>query len=395
MKKDEFYIEIGAVQQSKTGQVICGDVFLSRKIQEENRIITVLSDGLGSGVKANVLATLTATMGLNFTIEHFPPEQTAKTILETLPVDQARKISYATFTIVDIDADGETHIVNFDNPSPIILRDGKMIKTDINRKTIDNKAEVERELDYSSFEARLEDRIVLISDGVSQSGIGTVPYPFGWDVPEVGKWICGVLDREAGISAHDLAGKIVQQAQANDIYTAKDDISCIVIYFRHPRKLLLCSGPPYHPEDDHRLAMTVESFNGQKVLSGGTTAEIVSRELNREIEVNLDSFSASIPPISTMPGIDLVTEGVLTLGRVSAMLEEGVQLPVRGKDAASALLNLLLNNDQIFLLSGTRINEAHQDPSLPVELEIRRNVVKKIKRLLEDKYLKEVHLDFI
>ena len=395
MKKDEFYIEIGAVQVSKTGQVICGDVFLSRKIQEENRIITVLSDGLGSGVKANVLATLTATMGLNFTIEHFPPEQTAKTILETLPVDQSRKISYATFTIVDIDADGETHIVNFDNPSPIILRDGKMIETDINRKTIDNKAEVERELDYSSFQAGLEDRVVLISDGVSQSGIGTASYPFGWDVPEVGKWICGVLERDGGISAHDLAGKIVQQAQTNDIYTAKDDISCIVIYFRHPRKLLLCSGPPYHPGDDHRLAMTVDSFNGQKVLSGGTTAEIVSRELNREIEVSLDSFSANIPPISTMAGIDLVTEGVLTLGRVSAMLEEGVQLPVRGKDAASAMLNLLLNNDQIFLLSGTRINEAHQDPSLPVELEIRRNVVKKIKRLLENKYLKEVHLDFI
>ncbi len=395
MKKDELFIEIGAVQKSKTGQVICGDVYLSRKIQEENRIITVLSDGLGSGVKANVLATLTATMGLNFTIEHFPPEQTAKTILETLPVDQARKISYATFTIVDIDADGETHIVNFDNPAPMILRDGKLIKTDVNRKTIDYKDEVERVLDYSSYEARLEDRIVLISDGVSQSGIGTATYPFGWDVPEVGKWICEVLKRDTGISAHELAEKIVQQAQKNDIYTAKDDISCIVIYFRNPRKLLLCTGPPYHPEDDHRLAMTVDSFNGQKVLSGGTTAEIISRELNREIDVSLDSFSSKIPPISSMPGIDLVTEGVLTLGRVSAMLEEGVQLPIRGKDAASAMLNLLLNNDQIFLLSGTRINEAHQDPSLPVELEIRRNVVKKIKRLLENKYLKEVHLDYI
>jgi hypothetical protein len=395
MKKDEFYIEIGAIQQSKDHEMVCGDVFLSRKIKEENRIITVLSDGLGSGVKANVLATLTATMGLNFTIEHFPPEQTAKTILETLPVDQARKISYATFTIVDIDADGETHIVNFDNPEPIILRDGKMIKTDISRKSLAAKEDIARELTYSSFPARLGDRVILTSDGVTQSGIGTATYPFGWDVPEVGKWICQLLEKDMNMSAPDLAGKIIQRALANDIYTAKDDISCIVIYFRHPRKLLLCSGPPYHPEDDHRLAMTIESFGGQKVLSGGTTAEIVSRELGRPIEVSLESFSKDIPPISTMPGIDLVTEGVLTLGRVSAMLEAGVQLPVRGKDAASAMLNLLLNNDQIFLLAGTRINEAHQDPTLPVELEIRRNVVKKIKRLLEDKYLKEVALDFI
>lgn len=395
MKNDEFYIEIASTQLNKKGQAICGDVFLSKKIQEENRIITVLSDGLGSGVRANVLATLTATMGLNFTIERYPPEQTAQTILDTLPVDKNRKISYATFTIVDSDADGETRIVNFDNPPILIIRGRKLFQPDVRKKSLDSKPGTIRELVYSSFQAKIEDRIILISDGVSQSGLGTATFPFGWDVPDISEWVCRVLEQEPGISASDLAGRIAERAHANDIYSAKDDISCIVIYFRHPRKLLLCSGPPYHPADDHRLAMTVESFNGQTVLSGGTTAEIVSRELGREIEVSLESLSADIPPVSVMQGIDLVTEGVLTLGRVSARLEEGVKLPVRGKDAASALLSLLLNNDQIFLLAGTRINEAHQDPSLPVELEIRRNVVKKIKRLLEDKYLKEVHLDFI
>lgn len=394
-KEDEFYIEIASTQLSKKGQVICGDVFLSKKIQEENRIITVLSDGLGSGVRANVLATLTATMGLNFTIERYPPEQTAQAILDTLPVDDIRKISYATFTIIDSDADGETRIVNFDNPPILILRGKKMLETKPSKKLLSNTSGMIRELSYSSFQASLEDRIVLFSDGVSQSGLGTATYPFGWDLEDISDWICNLLDRKPDLSATDLAGKIVDQANANDINSARDDISCIVIYFRHPRKLLLCSGPPYHTVDDHRLAMTVESFNGQKVLSGGTTAEIVSRELGLEIEVSLETLSSGIPPVSIMNGIDLVTEGVLTLGRVSARLEEGVSLPVSGKDAASALLSLLLNNDQIFLLAGTRINEAHQDPSLPVELEIRRNVVKKIKRLLEDKYLKEVHLDFI
>ena len=375
--------------------MICGDVFLSKKIQEENRIISVLSDGLGSGVRANVLATLTASMGLNFTIEHYPPEHTAKTILDTLPVDRNRKISYATFTIVDIDADGETRIVNFDNPPLIIARGSALYNPEILIKTISNKPGGVRELSCSSFQARLEDRIILFSDGVSQSGLGTATFPFGWEAAEIGEWICQLLKEEPGISAVELAGKITGRAHANDIYSAKDDISCVVIYFRHPRKLLLCTGPPFHPEDDHRLAMTVDSFNGQKVLSGGTTAEIVSRELGRDIEVSLETLSADIPPVSVMEGVDLVTEGVLTLGRVSAMLEEGVQLPVQGRDAASALVSLLLNNDQLFLLSGTRINEAHQDPSLPVELEIRRNLVKKIKYLLEDKYLKEVKLDFI
>jgi len=395
VKRAEFYIEVASRQLSKKGEVICGDVFLSKKIQEENRIISVLSDGLGSGVRANVLATLTASMGLNFTIEHYPPEHTAKTILDTLPVDRNRKISYATFTIVDSDADGETRIVNFDNPPLIIVRGKALYNPEKLIKTISNKPGGVRELSCCSFQARLEDRIILISDGVSQSGLGTATYPFGWEAKEIGEWICQLLESEPGISAVDLAGRISGRANANDIYSAKDDISCVVIYFRHPRKLLLCTGPPFHPEDDHRLAMTVDSFNGQKVLSGGTTAEIVSRELGREIEVSLESLSADIPPVSLMKGVDLVTEGVLTLGRVSAMLEEGVQLPLQGKDAASALLTLLLNNDQLFLLAGTRINEAHQDPSLPVELEIRRNLVKKIKSILEDKYLKEVKLDFI
>lgn len=395
MNRDEFFIEIASRQLSKKGESICGDVYLSRKIKEENRIITVLSDGLGSGVRANVLATLTATMGLNFTIEHYPPELTAKTILDTLPVDRVRKTSYATFTIVDSDADGETRVVNFDNPPLIIVRGSALLKPEVITKSLTNKPGLVRELSCSSFQARLEDRIVLISDGVSQSGLGTAMYPFGWDVSEIGAYICHLIEQEPGISAADLTGRITERAHANDIYTAKDDISCIVIYFRHPRKLLLCTGPPFHPEDDHRLAMTVDSFNGHKVLSGGTTAEIVSRELGRKIEVSLESTSAGIPPVSFMKGIDLVTEGVLTLGRVSARLEEGVQLPVQDKDAASALLSLLLNNDQIYLLAGTRINEAHQDPSLPVELEIRRNLVKKIKSLLEDKYLKEVHMDFI
>ncbi len=395
VNKNVFYIEIATAQLSKKGEQVCGDVFLSRKIQEENRIITVMSDGLGSGVRANVLATLTATMALNFTIERYPPDQTARTILDTLPVDRSRKISYATFSIVDSDADGETRIVNFDNPMPIIIRGMKVLVPEIRKQYFQKNPGVVRELISCSFEARREDRIILISDGVSQSGLGTAMYPFGWAVPEIGQWICKALTEEPGLSASDLAARIIERANANDIYIPKDDISCVVIYFRNPRCLLLCSGPPYHPHDDRRLAMTVNSFDGQKVICGGTTAEIVSRELKCGIEVNIDTMSGDIPPVSVMNGVDLVTEGVLTLGKVSARLEEGVTLPVREKDAASALLSLLLNNDKIFLLAGTRINEAHQDPSLPVELEIRRNVVKKIKRLLEEKYLKEVNLDFI
>lgn len=198
MKGSEFYIEIASRQISKNGEDICGDVFLSRKIQEENRIITVLSDGLGSGVKANVLATLTATMGLNFTVERYPPELTARTILDTLPVDRDRKISYATFTIVDSDADGETRLVNFDNPAPLIVRDRKLLNTNKSIIGINKRAGRKRELIYRTFQARLEDRIILFTDGVSQSGIGTAMYPFGWDEQAIGDWVSRVLEQEPG-----------------------------------------------------------------------------------------------------------------------------------------------------------------------------------------------------
>ncbi len=395
MSDDHFTVEIACSQVNKHGQEVCGDVFLSRKIKEENRVITVLSDGLGSGVKANVLAMLTAAMGLNFTIERYPLRQTARAILDTLPVDKDRKISYATFTIADIDADGTTRLAEFDNPASILIREQQVTELENKREVFHNHQQMNRELVTSGYAAMRGDRLIIISDGISQSGIGTAKYPFGWGRDNVAAWICSFLKEEPTISASLLAGRITAHALANDVYTAKDDISCMVIYYRKPRKLLLCSGPPFHAKQDARLAGIIKNFDGQKVICGGTTANIISRELGLAVTVGIEGVMGELPPASHMEGIDLVTEGVLTMGRVTTLLEEGVAANVKGTDAATQLLRLLLNNDIIMLMAGTRINQAHQDPALPVELEIRRNLVKKLKQLLEEKYLKEVHLDFI
>lgn len=394
--KGECYIEIGFSQVAKENEVVCGDVFLSKRIPEENRIVAVLSDGLGSGVRANVLATLTSTMGLHFTLHRYEPHEVARYILSTLPVDKVRKISYSTFTLVDIDSELHTRIVNFDNPDLLFIRQTEAIRG-IEKRQVFQKSHraVERSLKLIEYQAYPGDRIILVSDGVSQSGIGSSLYPFGWEIPEIKTWLKGVLESKPDISAQELASRIVGHAHTNDAFHARDDISGAVIYFRRPRKLLLCTGPPFHPEDDRRLALRINDFEGQKIICGGTTAEIVGRELNRKIEVCLSSVSAEVPPYSMMEGIDLITEGVLTLGKVASRLEKGVTYPVKKTDAAGLLISYLLNNDQIYILTGTRINEAHQDPNLPVELEIRRNVVQKIKRLLEERFLKEVHIDFI
>jgi len=172
-----------------------------------------------------------------------------------------------------------------------------------------------------------------------------------------------------------------------------DDTSCCVVYRRTPRNLLICTGPPYDEQKDRYLAEKVRDFQGKRVLCGGTTASIVSRELQRPLTVSLEMTDKELPPVSYMEGIDLVTEGILTLSKVERLLAQGSSEKKHGP--AHELVSLLQDSDKITFIVGTRINVAHQDPNLPVELEIRRNVVKKIKDLLEMKYLKDVEIIYL
>ncbi|TVQ89043.1 MAG: stage II sporulation protein E [Bacteroidetes bacterium] len=392
---NSFYIEVGVLQKSHTGERICGDIFLSRKIKEENRTIVVLSDGMGHGVKANLLATLTATMAINFTAEHKDVHKIAEIIMNTLPVCSERKISYATFTIVDIEENGQTTIINYDNPESIVLRGEEEFKTQWHTITLETGSNKGKEIQACTFKAQKEDRIVLLTDGVTQSGLGKGKYllGFGWD--NTRELILSQVKANKVISATKLASAIVNKAHSNDEYYSKDDISTAVVYFREPRKLLLCSGPPFDKQKDEYLAEIVKNFNGKKIIAGGTTADIISLKLDIPIEDTLEFDDPDLPPISHMQGIELVTEGILTLSKVSGILENYNERTELGKGPADNIIKLLLESDEIFLCIGTAVNIAHQDPNLPVELEIRRSVAKKIANLLEEKFLKEVNLEFI
>lgn len=395
VKDNPFFIEVDMWQQNCKGRPVCGDVFLSKKIKEENRLVMVLSDGLGSGIKANVLASLTASMAVNYTLLKEPIDRIAHTIMKTLPVDSERKISYATFTIVDIESDGETNVVEYDNPSFVLIRNGKVITPEKESITLEENSIRKKVMYRSHFIAQKEDRMILFSDGVTQSGMGTLQMPFGWGDEAVQKYIIKELKSKPNKSATALAKKIVQQSQKNDIYLSKDDTTCAVVYFREPRRLLICTGPPFHEQKDKHLASIVKSFPGKKIICGGTTAQILSREFGKEIEVGFDVEKSGLPPTSSMEGVDLITEGILTIGKVAQLLDEHTTGEVEGDGPAIDIVKMLLKNDIIDFVVGTKINIAHQDPNLPVELEIRRNVVKRIVRLLEEKFLKEVRLQFI
>jgi len=392
---EPFYIEVGSFQKSHVGERICGDVFVSQRVKEENRTVAVLSDGMGHGVKANLLATLTATMTLNFTKEHKDARKIAEIILNTLPICSERKISYATFSIVDVDDQGQTTILNYDNPRPIITREGELLEPKWIKLKIETTNTNANEIEASTFLAQKEDRVVLISDGVAQSGLGKGKYLLGFGIDNVRKLVLDNISENPAISASKLSQKLVNRAFANDGYQAKDDTSAAVIYFRHPRQLLVCSGPPFDKEKDPQLAGMVRNFEGKKIICGGSTADIIARELDLKIEDNLQFDDPDLPPISIMERADLVTEGILTLSKVSAILEGFSSKTELGNGPADMIIKHFLDSDEIIFWVGTAINVAHQDPNLPVELEIRRSVIKKIANILENKLMKEVKVNFI
>ena len=389
---DSLFIEIGSHQEHKATESCFGDSVLSEKLPEEQRIISVLSDGLGSGVKANILSSMTTRMAMKFVESDLDLVRSAEVMMQALPVCQVRKISYATFSVVDAMLEGKTRIYEMDNPQCFIIRDCKQFHP--LHHEISSPNWKDRIIHVYQLTAQEEDRIIIMSDGVTQAGLGNPLYPLGWQREGVWKFIENQIRRHPTISAYDLAKAIVHEALDKEPdKKAGDDISCTVIYFRKPRKLLLLSGPPFDEEKDKEIAEMIDYYDGKTAICGGTTANIIERELCLTCEMDKTTFDPNIPMASIMPGIDLVTEGILTLTEVYRMLKEGID---EDKDnAATRLAHLLLESDHIDFVIGTKINEAHQDPNLPMELDIRRNIVKKIFRLLQSKFLKEISVKYV
>ena len=391
----ECVAEVGHFERRKNKQVVCVDTFLSIRVKEENRSICVLSDGLGSGVKASVLSTLTSTMAAYFTAGYRDIRKSAEIIMNTLPVCRERKISYATFTIIDIDGKGMARIIEYDNPACCIIRDGSLYKPDIIR--IQGRAKGKRPyvLHYCSFLMQQNDRIVCYSDGVSQSGIGMDRFPLGWGEANVAQYIKETIKSMPEISARDLARQLVERSMQIDRSTALDDISCGVIYYRRPRELLIVSGPPYDPANDPVMAAAFEKHNGPKIICGGTTAKIIARELGKTIRLEPGLPFSTVPPTSSMEGATLVTEGIITLQRVADLLKSYTPPEECDKSPVREIVERMLDSDIITFIAGTRINDAYQDPSLPQEIALRRSILREIVHYLEIDHMKETRLRFI
>ena len=384
------FIDIACAQKKKYNQNAYGDFFTSGRFPNLNRVVAVLSDGLGSGIKANILACMTSTMLLKFLENNSDIENSCEIIMNSLPVCKVRGISYSTFSTIDCYENGKAKIVEEGNPDFIWIRKGEVLKPEY--QIIESKDFKNRKMRVYNIQLEKFDRIIFCSDGATQVAMGTREYPLGLERKGLIDIILKKLEHDPEISSKDLSNylvyKIEQIAPNREL---KDDTSIVSLYCRNPRESLIFTGPPYHQEKDSYYAKTFIEFKGKKAISGGTTANIISRELNIPVTTDMSLTSGNLPGLSKMEGVDLVTEGILTLTKVLEYLENGNS----EKNAARILMDFMLNSDCVNFMVGAQMNKAHYDPSLPIEIAIRKNVIKQIAKVLEEKYLKKVNVQFI
>lgn len=390
MIDEKFYIDIACKQQNCKREKVCGDTFLYRRASGGTRSIIVLSDGMGHGVKASILSNITASMIVNFNYEKLNVEHLARTILKSLPVCNVRKVSYSTFSIVDIDlVGGVATIIEYDNPKRLIFSGAKRLLT-IDEVFAVKSAIRNQVISSTRFKISEGDRIVLMSDGVSQSGMGT-KYRFGWGRDTVESYVKQMIEKEPYISSEEVARRVVWESICNDGGVTNDDVSCAVITIRKPKCVLLCTAIPTGDVDEEYIAM-LNNFVGTKIICGYLLATMISQKTGKTIEKTNVSKDPNIQPDWNMEGIDIVSESLVTLSIVHDLLENGEAYKER-EGIAFEIVEALLENDIINIVIGRQRNKGWVYKI--DDYDLRLNIMLHIIESLEKKYSKEVNVTYI
>lgn len=354
------YYECASGQICKVHEELCGDSLAFSS--HNNNLTMVLSDGLGSGVKANILATLTTRMLICMLDNEMTLNEVVKTITETLPVCKIRKLAYSTFAVAQLFPNGESRLVEFDSPPAFYFKKNKLIKLDWK-----NSIKSKKEIKECNIQLGYGDWLIFLSDGIISAGIGGL-YPLGWGWEEIGKYLSNHIDNN--VSAQKIVDTILDTV--TNLYAGPpgDDVSVAVIKVRYKKYLTILFGPPLNSKDDPIIVKELMKSEGYKVVCGGSTANLVARHLGKELRVDLQTMTSDVPPLGYIDGLDLVTEGVLTMTRLVLMLQRGNSAESQQfeVDSSSTLLRMLDEADSIRLLVGQARNPAHQDPKLPVEI---------------------------
>lgn len=379
-------VDVAYTSLNKFKEVLCGDKV--ELLQTEDSNIMILADGMGSGVKANILATMTSKILGTMFLNGATLEECVETIVETLPVCQVRQVAYSTFSILQVFHDGEAYLVEFDNPGCIFIRDGNLVSIPRNVRIIRDK-----KINEYRFKVKKGDALILMSDGTIHAGVGKL-LNFGWLWEDVASY--AVKQYRLTISAARLATALTSACDELYQYRPGDDTTVAVMRIIDRKPVHLMTGPPRKPEDD--CVMVNDFLSGdntaKKVVCGGTSANIVSRVTEKELSVSLNYDDPDIPPIAYIDGIELVTEGVLTLNKVLKLLRRYVKnesvteeffLELDKPNGASMVAKMIIEDcTELQLYVGMAINSAYQNPGLPFDLGIRQNLVEQLKHVVEE-----------
>lgn len=367
---------------NKFGEELCGDKV--EFISDYNKTIMVLADGLGSGVKANILSTLTTKIAVTMLKDGSSIEETVETIASTLPVCRVRKIAYSTFTIIQVDHKGKGYIIEYGNPSVFFLRDGQVSRLNGISRVVAGREIIETRLDLMP-----QDILIAVSDGVIHAGVGGI-INLGWQWDNVANYIQKVAKVET--NTKNIVSILTDVTKNLYMGEPGDDATVAAVKIIRPRHVTVFTGPPKNPENDSELVADLMALSGKKVVCGGTAAHIVSRELKRQLDTSMTFIDPQVPPTAKIQGIDLVTEGVLTLDKTRDIIKRFVwrHVPInqlkelQNEDGASRLAKVLLDATDITFLLGKAVNPAHQNPDFPKDLSIKFNIVKNLIEILHE-----------
>ena len=373
--------DIGYGSLNKYGEELCGD-HVDAVEQGESSTVVVLADGLGSGVKASILSTLTAKIISTMMAADMSIEDCVSTIAQTLPVCQERKVAYSTFTILHIMNGTEAELIQYDNPEVILLRHGENVVYPTETLDIAGKKILRTKL-------RIEegDVFIAMSDGAPHAGLG-VTMNFGWKRESIIEYIKPYSD--VGFTAKTLTTMLLDECYGLYGGEPGDDTTVCAVRIRRREPMNLLIGPPSNRADCSKMMALFFSKEGKHIVCGGTTSTIAADYLQKPLKVDLSYFDNDIPPTATIEGVDLTTEGVITINRVLTYAQDylGENSEYKkwstGKDGASRIARLLFEEaTDINFFAGMAVNPAHQDPKLPINFSIKMKLVDELAACLK------------
>lgn len=373
--------EIGFKSINHDGEQLCGD-HVDIIDQGENSSVIVLADGLGSGVKASILSTLTSKIISTMMANGLKIEDCVSTIAAALPICSVRGVAYSTFTILHLINNEAAEIIQYDNPDVIFLRDGELFDYPKQELNIDGKKVLR-----SYIKLQENDCMITMSDGCPHAGIG-MAYNFGWKWEDIADFMQTISI--AGYTAKTLATMLVDECDNKYGHRPGDDATACVVKIRRREPMNILFGPPRNRDDCGRMMSLFFSKEGKHIVCGGTTSSIAAKYLGKEVKASLSFERGDVPPIATIEGVDLVTEGVITISKVIEYAKDSLgknelyeQWGFK-RDGASLICRLLFEEaTDINFYVGRAVNPAHQNPDLPITFNIKMNLVEELSECLK------------